>query len=110
MRNEVEKGFGLFATDNYGMSELMGPGVSGECVCRDGMHIAEDHFLAEIIDSDSCQVLEPGSTGELVITTLTQRSVSVASLSDKGYFPHQLRAVQMRPHHGKNGQNQGQKR
>ena len=74
MRNEVEKGFGLFATDNYGMSELMGPGVSGECVCRDGMHIAEDHFLAEIIDSDSCQVLEPGSTGELVITTLTKEA------------------------------------
>lgn len=74
MRNEVEKGFGLFATDNYGMSELMGPGVSGECVCRDGMHIAEDHFLAEIIDSDSCKVLEPGSTGELVITTLTKEA------------------------------------
>ncbi len=74
MRNEVEKGFGLFATDNYGMSELMGPGVSGECSYRDGMHIAEDHFLAEVIDSESCRVLDPGSTGELVITTLTKEA------------------------------------
>ena len=74
MRNEVEKGFGLFATDNYGMSELMGPGVSGECVYRDGMHLAEDHFLAEIIDSSCCEVLKPGSTGELVITTLTKEA------------------------------------
>ncbi len=74
MRTAVEKGFGLFATDNYGMSELIGPGVSGECVYREGMHIAEDHFLAEVIDSKTGEALEPGSTGEVVITPLTKEA------------------------------------
>ena len=66
MRNEVVKGFGLFATDNYGMSELMGPGVSGECVCRDGMHIAEDHFLHLMEQSPAltkCNKNSPTSLG-----------------------------------------------
>ena len=74
MRTAVEKGFDLFATDNYGMSELIGPGVSGECIYREGMHIAEDHFLAEIIDSKTGEVLEPGATGEVVITPLTKEA------------------------------------
>lgn len=74
MRTAVEKGFDLFATDNYGMSELIGPGVSGECVRREGMHIAEDHFLAEVIDSKTGEVLEPGATGEIVITPLTKEA------------------------------------
>ena len=51
LRDKIEKGFGLFSTDNYGMSELCGPGVSGECYRREGLHFAEDHFLPEIIDS-----------------------------------------------------------
>lgn len=72
MRDQVEKSFHVFATDNYGMSELMGPGVSGECIYRDGMHISEDHFLPELIDSATGQVLPRGETGELVITTLTK--------------------------------------
>ncbi|MFQ8601105.1 MAG: phenylacetate--CoA ligase family protein, partial [Oscillospiraceae bacterium] len=72
MRSEIEEAWGLFATDNYGMSELIGPGVSGECRRREGMHIAEDHFLPEVIDSESGQVLGRGETGELVITTLTK--------------------------------------
>ena len=74
MRTAVEQGFDLFATDNYGMSELIGPGVSGECTYREGMHIAEDHFLAEIIDSNTGEVLEPGATGEVVITPLTKEA------------------------------------
>lgn len=75
MRTQVEKTFsGLFATDNYGMSELMGPGVSGDCIYRCGMHIAEDHFLAEIINSESGKVLH-GEQGELVITTLTKEGI-----------------------------------
>lgn len=75
MRTQVEKTFsGLFATDNYGMSELMGPGVSGDCIYRCGMHIAEDHFLAEIINSESGKVLY-GEQGELVITTLTKEGI-----------------------------------
>ena len=72
MREQIEKGFNLFATDNYGMSELMGPGVSGECEHRCGLHFAEDHFLPEIIDSQTLEVLPRGSTGELVVTTLTK--------------------------------------
>ena len=72
MRLQVEKGFHLFATDNYGMSELMGPGVSGECHLRQGLHINEDHFLAEIIDPATGEVREPGASGELVMTPLTR--------------------------------------
>lgn len=72
MRDQVEKSFNIFATDNYGMSELMGPGVSGECIYREGMHIAEDHFLPELIDSATGKILPEGETGELVITTLTK--------------------------------------
>lgn len=75
MRAQIEKGFNLFASDNYGMSELMGPGVSGECYLREGMHVNEDHFIPEIIDSKSGEVLEKGSTGELVITTITKEGI-----------------------------------
>ncbi len=72
MRDKVEEIWGLFATDNYGMSELMGPGVSGECELRCGLHFADDHFLSEIINPVSGDVLDEGETGELVITTLTK--------------------------------------
>lgn len=75
MRNQIEKTLGLFATDNYGMSELMGPGVSGECNLRCGMHINEDHFLAEIIDPRNLQVLPKGAQGELVVTTLSKEGI-----------------------------------
>lgn len=75
MRSQIERGFDLFATDNYGMSELMGPGVSGECERREGMHINEDHFIAEIIDSKTEEVLERGATGELVVTTITKEGI-----------------------------------
>ena len=72
MRDQVEKSLHISATANYGMSELMGPGVSGECIYREGMHIAEDHFLPELINSDTGEVLGEGETGELVMTTLTK--------------------------------------
>ncbi len=75
LRDLIEKGFGLFSTDNYGMSELMGPGVSGECHLRDGLHIAEDHFLPEIIDPQTGIPVERGESGELVITTLTKEGI-----------------------------------
>jgi len=77
MRAEIEKhwGNGFFCTDNYGMSELNGPGMSGECMYRDGLHINEDHFLCEVIDSASGNVLEKGATGELVVTNLTKRGL-----------------------------------
>lgn len=77
MRREIEErwGNGFFATDNYGMSELNGPGMSGECRERDGLHINEDHFLCEVIDSKTGDVLDKGSTGELVVTNLTKRGI-----------------------------------
>ncbi|GAA6396319.1 phenylacetate--CoA ligase family protein [Solibaculum mannosilyticum] len=72
MRSQIEKNWGLFATDNYGLSELMGPGVSGECEKRQGLHIAEDHYYPEIIDPVTLQPKAPGEQGELVVTTLTK--------------------------------------
>lgn len=75
MRTQIENGWGLFATDNYGMSELMGPGVSGECRERCGLHINEDYFLAEIVDPNTLEVLPEGETGELLITTLTKEGI-----------------------------------
>ncbi len=77
MRNAIEKTLNLFATDNYGMSELNGPGVSGECRERCGMHINEDHYYAEIIDPATGEVLPHGSEGELVVTTLTKEGMPV---------------------------------
>ncbi|HBT20906.1 MAG TPA: phenylacetate--CoA ligase [Peptococcaceae bacterium] len=75
MRREIEKCWNCFATDNYGLSEVMGPGVSGECRERNGMHIAEDHFLVEIIDPETQEPLDYGNKGELVITTLTREAM-----------------------------------
>jgi phenylacetate-CoA ligase len=77
MRREIEQRLGIIATDNYGLSEVMGPGVAGECLERCGMHISEDHFIAEIIDPDTGEVLPPGSVGELVLTTLTKEAIPV---------------------------------
>ena len=74
MRKELEQRLGIIATDNYGLSEIMGPGVAGECLYKQGMHLAEDHFLAEIIDPDTGAVLPEGSVGELVLTSLTKQA------------------------------------
>ncbi len=64
-------------TQNYGMSELIGPGVSGECLELCGMHINEDHFIPEIIDSETGEVLPPGEKGELVITCITKEALPI---------------------------------
>ncbi|MDT8440945.1 MAG: phenylacetate--CoA ligase [Desulfuromonadales bacterium] len=77
MRREIERRLEIVATDNYGLSEVMGPGVAGECLERRGMHICEDHFIPEIIDPESGEVLPPGSVGELVITTLTKEAMPI---------------------------------
>lgn len=77
MRDKIESQLGVFATDNYGMSELVGPGVSGDCIYRAGMHINEDHFLPEIINSQSLQTLERGEVGELVVTTLSKEAFPI---------------------------------
>lgn len=74
---QLSKMLGVVTNDNYGLTEVMGPGVAGECSFKCGMHIAEDHFLAEIVDRDTFEPLDEGETGELVITTLTKEGVPV---------------------------------
>lgn len=71
VRQVIEENFGIKAYDIYGVMELVEPGVAGECVARAGLHIFEDHFLPEVIDPQTGQVLDGGQEGELVITTLT---------------------------------------
>lgn len=75
MRLEIEKRWNVDATDNYGMSELIGPGVSGECLHKDGMHINEDHFIVEVIDPDTGEALPDGEVGELVFTAITKQAL-----------------------------------
>ena len=76
MRTEVEAAFDMHAVDIYGLSEIMGPGVASECVeTKDGPVIWEDHFLPEIIDPATGEVLPDGETGELVFTTLTKEGL-----------------------------------
>lgn len=74
MRTQIEKGWGLFATDNYGMSELIGPGVSGECTERCGLHINEDHFLVEVVDPETLEPVDEGEDGELIVTPLSKEA------------------------------------
>jgi phenylacetate-CoA ligase len=74
LRREVEERLFISATDNYGVSEVMGPGVSAECEFKNGLHINEDHFIPEIIDPQTLQVLPPGVEGELVLTTLSKEA------------------------------------
>jgi phenylacetate-CoA ligase len=75
MRNKLNEAWGIFATENYGMSELIGPGVAGECQALTGMHICEDHFIAEIIDPETLEVLPEGSVGELIITPISKEAL-----------------------------------
>ncbi len=75
MRNEIEDRLGLDAVDIYGLSEIMGPGVSVECIeAKNGLHVFEDHFIPEIIDPETGEPLGYGKTGELVFTTLTKEA------------------------------------
>jgi phenylacetate-CoA ligase len=74
MRKEIETRLAISATDNYGLSEMIGPGVAGECIYKCGMHISEDAFIPEIIDPETCRVLPPGSTGELVLTSICKEA------------------------------------
>lgn len=77
MRQEIQERLKIMATDNYGLSEVMGPGVAGECLERNGLHINEDHFLAEVVDPNTLAPVAPGELGELVITTLTKEAFPV---------------------------------
>jgi len=75
MRKELEKRWGIQVTENYGLSEIVGPGVAGECLEHKGQHINEDHFLFEIIDPESGEVLPWGEKGEIVITPLSKEAL-----------------------------------
>ena len=77
MRRDIQEGLGVPAIDNYGLTEVIGPGVSFECEYQDGLHIPEDHFLTEIIDSATGKPLPYGAEGELVITSLTKEAYPV---------------------------------
>lgn len=74
-RDQIEAGLGVVATDNYGVSAVFGPGIAGECELKVGLHINEDHFLVEIIDPETLELLPEGEEGELVITTLTKEGI-----------------------------------
>jgi len=75
MRAQIERLLGLKAYDIYGLSEVIGPGVSMECQCQKGMHIFEDHFIPEIIDPETGDILPYGELGELVFTTVTKEAM-----------------------------------
>jgi phenylacetate-CoA ligase len=74
MRVKIEEEFDMNAFNNYGLSEVIGPGVSGECQHRTGMHIQEDHFLVECINPQTLEPVQDGERGELVFTALTKEA------------------------------------
>ena len=77
MRREIEERMGIKAMEAYGLTEIGGPGVSYDCEAQDGLHINEDHFLAEIIDPGTLEPLPLGERGELVFTSLQRRAMPV---------------------------------
>ncbi|MDR3562574.1 MAG: phenylacetate--CoA ligase [Negativicutes bacterium] len=77
MRQEIERIWGITALENYGMSEIIGPGVSGECQEKCGLHINEDHFFPEIVDPATGESLPYGQSGELVLTTITKEGFAL---------------------------------
>ena len=77
MRREIEVKMGVRATDIYGLSEVIGPGVASECEIQDGLHVFDDHFIPEIIDPLTEEVLPPGTPGELVFTSLTKEAFPI---------------------------------
>ncbi|MEU8519929.1 phenylacetate--CoA ligase PaaK [Streptomyces sp. NPDC048577] len=78
MRHEIEERFAIDAVDIYGLSEVMGPGVAQECVeTKEGLHVWEDHFLPEVVDPITGEVLPEGEEGELVFTSLTKEAMPV---------------------------------
>ncbi|MDR1906124.1 MAG: AMP-binding protein, partial [Clostridiales bacterium] len=83
MMKLIEEKLGLRPTNNYGLSEIVGPGVSGDCLEDCGMHINEDHFYPEIIDGETEKVLGEGESGELVLTTLTKEGLPILRYKTK---------------------------
>lgn len=77
MHAELERRLGILSTDNYGLSEIIGPGVSGECIYKCGMHINEDYFYPEVLDPSTFEPVSDRTYGELVLTTLTKEAMPV---------------------------------
>jgi phenylacetate-CoA ligase len=92
MRGEIERSLGILAFNNYGLSEVTGPGVSGECAAREGMHVSEDHFLVECLHPETLEPVPEGEVGELVFTTLTKEALPVLR-----YRTRDLAALDRRP-------------
>jgi len=74
-RAEIERQLGITATDIYGLSEVLGPGVAAECACKCGLHVNEDHFIIEIVDTETLRPVPDGERGEVVFTTLTKEGI-----------------------------------
>ena len=77
IRREIEKRLPVKALDIYGLSEVIGPGVSSECLQQDGLHICEDHFLPEVVDPETLEPVPPGERGELVFTCLSKEATAL---------------------------------
>ncbi|KJS83394.1 MAG: phenylacetate--CoA ligase [Peptococcaceae bacterium BICA1-8] len=77
MRKEIEEKLGILAIDIYGLSEIIGPGVAVECKYKNGLHVMEDHFIVEVINPKTGEVLPPGEQGELVFTSLTKEALPI---------------------------------
>jgi len=77
MRKQIESDLNLLAFNNYGLSEVIGPGVSGECAARCGMHIQEDHFIVECVNPETLEPVADGEQGELVFTSLTKQAMPI---------------------------------
>jgi phenylacetate-CoA ligase len=75
MREEIERGLHIKAYDNYGLTEVIGPGIAFECAERSGLHVNEDHFIVEVIDPETLKRVPPGVEGELVFTTITKQGI-----------------------------------
>jgi phenylacetate-CoA ligase len=75
MREEIERGLHIKAFDNYGLTEVIGPGIAFECSERSGLHVNEDHFIVEVVDPETLKPVPPGVEGELVFTTITKQGI-----------------------------------
>jgi phenylacetate-CoA ligase len=92
MRLEIERSLGIRAFNNYGLSEVIGPGVAGECCAREGMHVQEDHFIVECLHPETLEPVPDGEVGELVFTALTKEALPILR-----YRTRDLAALDRRP-------------
>lgn len=98
MRQDIQNKLGIQAYDIYGLTELSGPGVAYECSDQHGMHICEDHFIAEIIDPDTGEVLPDGSKGELVFTSITKEAFPLIRYRTRDICVLDRSPLPLRPH------------